>query len=176
MAFACLARHFKKSNQIKMKKTLCLLAFVAIAFVQNSFAQEITVKSEEPGLLSTYYNVKDALVAGKAQDAASKAAGFVKIAQTADAKILPEENRKALLKSAGDIAGTMDIKKQREYFAILSEQLIAVAEVSKLSQQPIYKAYCPMKKSSWLSSEAAIKNPYYGNAMLTCGKVTETLK
>jgi hypothetical protein len=28
----------------------------------------------------------------------------------------------------------------------------------------------------WLSSEAVIKNPYYGKAMLTCGKVTETIK
>jgi hypothetical protein len=33
-----------------------------------------------------------------------------------------------------------------------------------------------MKKASWLSSEAAIKNPYFGSAMLTCGKVTATLK
>jgi len=33
-----------------------------------------------------------------------------------------------------------------------------------------------MKKAYWLSSEAAIKNPYFGNAMLACGKITETLK
>jgi hypothetical protein len=36
--------------------------------------------------------------------------------------------------------------------------------------------YCPMKKANWLSSSATIKNPYYGNSMLTCGKVVETLK
>jgi hypothetical protein len=33
-----------------------------------------------------------------------------------------------------------------------------------------------MKKMYWLSSEAAIKNPYYGKMMLTCGSVTETIK
>ncbi|RYF82932.1 MAG: DUF3347 domain-containing protein, partial [Chitinophagaceae bacterium] len=36
--------------------------------------------------------------------------------------------------------------------------------------------YCPMKKALWLSNEKAIKNPYYGSAMLTCGKVTETIE
>jgi len=33
-----------------------------------------------------------------------------------------------------------------------------------------------MKKSSWLSNDTSIKNPYYGSSMLTCGKVTGTLK
>jgi hypothetical protein len=32
-----------------------------------------------------------------------------------------------------------------------------------------------MKKSYWLSADEAIKNPYYGNMMLTCGKVSETI-
>ncbi|MGY4386382.1 hypothetical protein ACVWYN_003435 [Pedobacter sp. UYP24] len=32
-----------------------------------------------------------------------------------------------------------------------------------------------MKKSSWLSSEKAVKNPYFGSAMLACGSVQETL-
>jgi hypothetical protein len=32
-----------------------------------------------------------------------------------------------------------------------------------------------MKKATWLSETNAIKNPYYGKQMLTCGKTTETL-
>ena len=43
-----------------------------------------------------------------------------------------------------------------------------------------YLDHCPMandgKGANWLSREKNIKNPYYGKAMLTCGKVTETLK
>ena len=53
--------------------------------------------------------------------------------------------------------------------------MIALAKVSKLSSQPIYQLYCPMKKSSWLSSEKTIKNLYYGKAMLTCGSILQTL-
>jgi len=32
------------------------------------------------------------------------------------------------------------------------------------------------KGANWLSKEPAIQNPYYGNKMLTCGSVTETIK
>jgi hypothetical protein len=32
-----------------------------------------------------------------------------------------------------------------------------------------------MKKASWLSNDKAIKNPYYGSAMLTCGNVKTIL-
>ena len=54
--------------------------------------------------------------------------------------------------------------------------MFALAKDVKLTDQPIYHAYCHMKKVYWLSAEAGIKNPYYGKTMLTCGKVTETLK
>jgi len=33
-----------------------------------------------------------------------------------------------------------------------------------------------MKDAYWLSNETAIKNPYYGSRMLTCGSVKDTLK
>jgi DNA-binding transcriptional regulator WhiA len=80
-----------------------------------------------------------------------------------------------LTKEAGNISATKDLKKQREYFAGLSSNMATVARSFKLSNQPVYLQYCPMKKASWLSSEKQIKNPYYGSSMLTCGAVTETL-
>jgi len=36
-------------------------------------------------------------------------------------------------------------------------------------------AYCPMKKSSWIQRGTEIKNPYYGDMMLGCGDIQETL-
>jgi Cu(I)/Ag(I) efflux system membrane fusion protein len=32
------------------------------------------------------------------------------------------------------------------------------------------------KGADWLSTEESIKNPYYGQSMLTCGEVTDTIK
>jgi hypothetical protein len=53
--------------------------------------------------------------------------------------------------------------------------MASLAKSVKLTTEPIYQAYCPMKKANWLSNDKAIKNPYYGSAMLTCGKVVETI-
>lgn len=164
-----------------MKKSILIVAFLATAFVQNSFAQLVpthredsTKQSQLPQLLSAYYNIKDALVAGNASDAVLAATSFVKAANSIDRKVISEENITALLKDAGKISGTKDIKKQREYFASLSSKMAAVAKAVKLSDQPVYQAYCPMKKAYWLSSEKAINNPYYGSVMLTCGAITDT--
>ncbi|MGB4846201.1 MAG: hypothetical protein WBP16_17160, partial [Ferruginibacter sp.] len=74
------------------------------------------------------------------------------------------------------IAASKKIEAQRTAFASLSGNIYTLAKAVKLSADNIYQQFCPMKKMYWLSDEAAIKNPYYGITMLTCGKVTDTLK
>jgi hypothetical protein len=76
---------------------------------------------------------------------------------------------------ARHISESKDIAHQREHFANFSANFFKLAKAVKLTDNPVYYAYCPMKKSYWLSADAAIKNPYYGSQMLTCGKVSETL-
>ena len=45
--------------------------------------------------------------------------------------------------------------------------------------QPFYVQHCPMAfdnaGANWLSEESAIRNPYFGDAMLTCGSTIDTL-
>jgi len=127
-------------------------------------------------LLTEYYHIKDALVAGNANTAAASAETFVKTANSIDYKVISEGNINALVKDATSISETKDIKKQREQFANLSNNMIALAKAMKLGEQPIYETYCPMKKAYWLSNSKTIKNPYFGSFMLTCGKVTETIQ
>ncbi len=152
-------------------RIVAAVAFAASAFAQNTFAQD----AHQSPLLSSYYNIKDALVSGNANVASSSAEEFVKAASSADEKTLPAENKEALLKSANQLAKSKDIKKQRELFADFSTDMATMAKAVKLSPNPVYQQYCPMKKASWLSSNKTIKNPYFGNAMLTCGKVVETI-
>lgn len=159
-----------------MKKILLIFAICTTAFVQQSFSQDSTKQSPLPQLLSNYYNIKNALVAGNASGAALAATSFVNAAKSIDDKIISEENINTLVKDAGSISNSKDINKQREYFARFSINMAAVAKTVKLTDQPIYNAYCPMKKAYWLSSEKAIKNPYYGSAMLTCGSIKETIQ
>jgi hypothetical protein len=127
-------------------------------------------------LLTSYYAIKDALVAGNANLASAKAEDFLRAANGIDYKVISEGNINALVKDATGISEIKDIKKQREQFANLSNNLIALAKAMKLSDQPVYETYCPMKKAYWLSNSKTIKNPYFGSSMLTCGKVTQTIQ
>lgn len=157
-----------------MKKIFLTLAFLASALLQTSFAQDETAKTTE--ILNQYYAVKDALIKGNGNLAATEASEFVKLAGSAEHQNLPNTIRTSLLKDAAAIAQTKDLKKQRESFSAFSDNMVALAKSTKLSSVPVFIAYCPMAKASWLSNSSAIKNPYYGSSMLTCGKVTETLK
>ncbi|MBS1511682.1 MAG: DUF3347 domain-containing protein [Bacteroidetes bacterium] len=157
-----------------MKKILFSVALLATVFVQQSFAQE-TSKAQPSPLLTSYYNLKDALVSSNATAAAASSEAFIKALNEMDKAILKDESRNALLADANAISQSKDLKLQREKFATLSTNMFVLAKAVKLSADPVYQQYCPMKKASWLSDNKAIKNPYYGNAMLTCGSVKETL-
>ena len=155
-----------------MKKIIFRVALIATALVQNVFAQD----SPNTQLIHSYYDIKNALVAGNANTASIKAAEFVKTLQSIDSNTIHDAARGALLKDAGDILENKDLKHQREHFTSFSTNMYTLAKTVKLTDAPVYYAYCPMKKAHWLSNEPAIRNPYFGSAMLTCGKVEETLK
>lgn len=157
-----------------MKKIFLFSALFVISIFQTLLAQDNT-KEQFPQLLTTYYGIKDALVSGNAATAASYATTFIESVNSIDKETIKEEIRSSLLKDARAISQSKDLSIQREKFAILSTTMIALAKTVKLSTEPVYLQYCPMKKASWLSDTKAIKNPYYGSAMLTCGNVKETL-
>lgn len=157
-----------------MKKLFILVALFAASFSQNLFAQNTT--NTTPSLLSAYYDLKNALVAGNSEDASKHALQMAGMINTIDSQKVKQEIREELLVDATHISKSKDIHHQREHFARLSTNLFATAKSVKLTGEPIYYDYCPMKKSYWLSNSPAIKNPYFGSQMLTCGNVYETLK
>ncbi len=159
-----------------MKKKFLIVAIIATALTQKSFAQDSIQQYQLPQLLTHYNNIKNALVVGDANAASTNALAFLKAVNSIDYKVISEDNIHILATDAGKIAESNDIKKQRDYFTNFSANMITVAKAVKLTDQPIYQAYCPMKKASWLSNEKAIKNPYYGSSMLNCGQVTATLQ
>ena len=73
-----------------------------------------------------------------------------------------------------------NIKAIREKFISISNSMIALAESFDPLPTPIYVQYCPMadsnKGADWLSKEKEILNPYFGEAMLSCGETTKTIK
>ena len=157
-----------------MKKLFTVIAISAIAFMQQGFAQESKTVQTSP-LLSNYYNLKDALVKSDLKLASASAVDLAANISTTDNAAVTEENRAVLLKDVNAISTGKNLKEQRLHFAALSANMVELAKKVKLSPDPVYQEYCPMQKASWLSNNKAIKNPYYGNAMLTCGNVKATL-
>jgi hypothetical protein len=117
--------------------------------------------------LDAYMLLKDALVATKA-DMAQKAAD--KLATLSEAEVKT---------AAEGIASSSDIKEQRSFFNTISQQMYETLKAEGAGNT-VYKQYCPMAFNNegayWLSSEEKIMNPYFGDMMLNCGRVDETLQ
>lgn len=77
----------------------------------------------------------------------------------------------------GDNIG--NIAHQREHLVLLSKDFYDIAKEFG-TEKPMYKVFCSMyndnKGAYWLSDSKEVKNPYYGEMMLTCGEVQEELK
>lgn len=61
----------------------------------------------------------------------------------------------------------------RVQFKPLSKLMIDFATAFGPFEQPVFVQHCPMadqnKGADWLSVQKNIRNPYFGDAMLTCG-------
>ncbi|WP_053337284.1 efflux RND transporter periplasmic adaptor subunit [Microscilla marina] len=73
-----------------------------------------------------------------------------------------------------------NVEKQRTHFEQLSNILIAVVKSFGVNEITLYKQYCPMafdnRGAFWLSDKEEIRNPYFGDKMLKCGSIKETIK
>jgi hypothetical protein len=169
---------------MKKQLTIMLLALVSFGtYAQHdhsahaSSSQEKNnpaFKDDNIGTAYTHYiHLKDALVASNAADAKKAAedlqkslSGITESKNTADA--------------ARVISSSSDLDQQRKAFSTLSNEMTTLVKTSKLSSGTLYVEYCPMANNNegafWLSNEKEIKNPYFGNMMLTCGSVKETIR
>ncbi len=123
-------------------------------------------------LLNDYLQIKNALVDSNGK----KAREYAQNMQAALKNTPNISGQKSMLKTVGEISKTTDIEKQRKAFADLSEPMWNLVKNTEDLTQDVYYQYCPMKKAYWISAEEAIRNPYYGSQMLTCGSVKETKK
>ncbi len=172
-------------------KAISTLALLLITLgISNVFAQEkkfdkidSEVIKQTNELLLAYYDVKDALVATNGKLTSTKSKDFldklnnINISKlTAPQKDFYKPLKDKIAFDAEHINETQDAEHQRDHFGDLSTNVLTLVKSFGANQEDAYVQYCPMVKKSWLSNNKAIKNPYYGNKMLGCGKVTETLE
>jgi Cu(I)/Ag(I) efflux system membrane fusion protein len=77
------------------------------------------------------------------------------------------------------IAASDKIEEQRAQFDFLSQALIKSVKVFGIGEATLYVQHCPMANGNngadWLSAQENIKNPYFGDQMLTCGSIQTTI-
>ncbi len=157
---------------------------------KSETALQDTIKKETENPLlevyKAYFGLKDALIMNDGATASSKAKEVFKAIDNVPMDKLSADQHTAWMKymtklsyDAEHIKGVTETEHQREHFNSLSKNMFEVMKVIKPSY-PVYYDHCPMyndgKGGDWVSKESAIKNPFYGSQMLTCGKTVETLK
>lgn len=137
-------------------------------------------------VFDTYFALKDALVktdnsavAVEAKEMTTALSAIKMETLAMDVHMVWMKEMSGLMASATTIAASQDIKLQREIFIPFSKSIYELIKVAKY-EVPVYVQFCPManngKGANWLSKENAVKNPFYGSQMLTCGKVVETIQ
>ena len=135
---------------------------------QMGMVNEIQFKEDTTAAIFEHYEgVKNALVDTNAENAAKHA------------KELSEVSEGAIKTAANKIAESNDVNLQRETFSELTKAMEPVLKGS-LEKGRIFKQYCPMafegKGDYWYSDSDQIRNPYFGDKMLKCGRVEETIQ
>ncbi|MCB9182794.1 MAG: DUF3347 domain-containing protein [Flavobacteriales bacterium] len=139
-------------------------------------------KSAFEAVFGRYFELKDALVAGNGAQAKKSAAALDEAMHSVDADKLPaaqqgtwEQVMTAAMPAVHPLSETADVAKQRKLFAQLTAPMLQLAEAA--GEGTIYLDHCPMYEggADWLSRDKAIKNPFYGSMMLTCGNVKRTI-
>ncbi len=143
-------------------------------------------KNQLKAIFDNYFSVKNALVKSDGNSASTSATELLSAINAAkmdnlemDVHVVWMKVLKNMKEDTKSISETKDIKVQRDNFDTLSVNMYELIKISK-PETPVYYQNCPMtndgKGANWLSKENAVKNPYYGSMMLTCGKTVETIK
>ncbi|TDE47089.1 DUF3347 domain-containing protein [Flavobacterium rhamnosiphilum] len=144
------------------------------------------VDTKLKAVFDAYFLLKDALVKTDGNNASLKAKDLLTAINSVKMETLKSEEHIVWMKVLNDlkehsehIGDTKDISHQRDHFMDLSKSMYELIKVAKY-ETPVYLQFCPManggKGANWLSKENAVKNPYYGSQMMTCGKTVETIQ
>jgi Cu(I)/Ag(I) efflux system membrane fusion protein len=149
--------------------------------VDKNFKQQLTA------VYKAQLNLQEAFLATNPQEVKSTVAGVESSLKKVDMSLVKGEmhnhwmnNLKALNDALSKIKGGSDIEAQRLAYADFNDTLYGAIKMFGVTGQTIYYQFCPMardgKGAYWLSATKEIKNPYYGEAMLTCGETKEVIK
>ena len=144
-------------------------------------------KAQLTQVFKSYLIMKDAFVASNATLVSESANIMSSTLKTVDMGLLQGdahmswmEHLETLEKTISSIGNFLDIEKQRIEFAAFNLTFYKSLKTFGLSNMTAYYQFCPMaldnKGAYWFSDSEEIRNPYFGDVMLECGEVIETIK
>ena len=141
--------------------------------LQQAAAKAVVIKDASlNALYGQYQELTKALISGD-----ERAATVASNALAAGAQQLKET---AVAKMASEITTASGLEAKRALFAGLSNDMIAKVKKAGIQQGTLYVDFCPMalndKGAHWLSAEKEVKNPYFGEQMMNCGNVEDSIR
>ncbi len=144
-------------------------------------------KDQLSNLANAYLKLKDALVDTDTEIAGREAEKMQQELAEVNMALLPNDphiywmKQLEALQIHGDkIVTIKNVEEQRKQFEFLSEALIKALKVFGVSDETYFVQHCPMASNNrgadWISDAREIRNPYFGDKMLTCGTVKDTIE
>jgi len=152
--------------------------------VPNKMKMEFSDEAQDTfgDLLEIYLNLKDALVASdeeQTQMLAQKGAEVASKISDLPMDDMGKNHISKLEEQLTKMSSKSNVEDQRTVFVELSKNMIQIGQHMNNLDTKLYVQHCPMANNdngaNWLSLEEEIRNPYYGDAMLTCGSVVGTI-
>ena len=154
---------------------------------EPQFQVDASFQTQLASVFTSYVELKDAFVASDANKVKDEAKQTDEALAKVDMKLLSGAAHNdwmnylsAIQSSLKEIQGMTDIEAQRKSLSNLSDNLYKSVKAFGLGGKEAFYEYCPMAFNNegayWLSDQAQIRNPYFGDKMLTCGEVKEKLK
>ena len=147
----------------------------AEAVKERYTAAASSVKFKDPKIAvmyDAYINLKTELVNSDVATSAKAAEDLL----TAMANVGVEEET---FLAAQFVVESNSLDGQREGFERVTKAIEPLI-LANIEGGAVYKQYCPMafnnKGAYWLSNSEEIYNPYFGDMMLRCGRVADTLE
>jgi hypothetical protein len=93
---------------------------------------------------------------------------------------LAEQLRQVIGQETKKITTTAGLEEKRRTFQVMSDKLYDLLRTIRYSGSKVYQQFCPMAfdnaGATWLSGSTEIVNPYFGDKMLHCGEVRDSLR
>lgn len=154
---------------------------------EPQFQVEAVFQNQLADVFTSYISLKEALISSNGKEVKAEVPNVQKALGKVDMKLVSGAAHNDWMNYMGRIESSLteiqvnkDIEAQRKSFRTLSENLHKTIKAYGLGGKDVFYQFCPMafnnEGAHWLSDQEKIRNPYYGDKMLTCGAVKEKLK